>query len=372
VGWASVGLLGIVLIAARWRPAGMLLLGPKVALASETAAEAIALAGSATGDPLQTSDLVTRLAFVSRLPEPRHVHARVERLDGEQRACIAVPALSSVAYGLRVPRDGELRLGFALPEGATQALVFQAQVQGHTLLEQVLVPEQAGTWHDAVLDLRPYGGASPAGGALAQLTLSVRPADLPPALAADDDGQPAAGLLPVAALWAAPHITSARSWLLPDPLPEPPAYILEAGFVEPGSAPSPAEIELRGADVEFLPEQGSHGALRVTLYWRARKRLYIPYTVFVHVLDEQGEIRGQWDSEPLGGAYPTDVWPVDGIDGRSIIGDSYLIPTDGPLPPGAQLAVGLYEVTTRTRLEAYGRDGTRWAGDQVLVQIDDR
>jgi hypothetical protein len=370
-GWALVGLLGIVLIAARWRPAGMLLFGPKIVLAGEEAAVAVDSVGSVAGDARQTSDLVTRLAFVSRLPEPRHVHARVERLDGEQRACIAVPALSSIAYGLRVPRDGELRLGFALPEGATQALVFQVQVQGHTLLEQVLGPDQAGAWHDAVLDLRPYGGASPAGGALAHLTLSVRPADLPAAIAAEEAGQPAAGLLPVAALWAAPHLTSARSWLLPEPLPEPPSYVLEAGFVEPGSAPSPAEIELLGADVELLPEQGTHGALRVTLYWRARRRLYVPYTVFVHLLDAQGEIRGQWDSEPLSGTYPTDVWPVDGIDGRTIIRDSYLVPADGPLPPGARLAVGLYEVTTRTRLAAYDVNGTRLPEDQVLVQIDD-
>ena len=374
-GWALVGLLGIVLLAARWRPAGMFLLGPKVVLASETAASAVsgvvASVEPAPGDALQTVDLVTRLAFVSRLPEPRHVHARVERLDGEQRACIAVPAPSSVAYGLRVPRDGELQLGFALPEGATGPVVFQVQVQGHTLLEEVLDPDQAGVWHDAVLDLRPYGGASPAGGALAQLTLSVRPADLPPALVAEGEGPPAAGLLPAAALWAAPHITSARSWLLPDPLPEPPAYVLQAGFVEPGSAPSPVEIELLGADVERLPEQGAHGALRVTLYWRARRRLYVPYTVFVHLLDEQGEIRGQWDSEPLGGTYPTDVWPVDGIDGRSIIRDSYLVPADGPLPPGAQLAVGLYELTTRTRLAAYGQDGTRLAGDRVLVDMEE-
>ena len=38
-----------------------------------------------------------------------------------------------------------------------------------------------------------------------------------------------------------------------------------------------------------------------------------PYTVFVHVLDTRDEIQGQWDSEPLGGTYPTDVWPTGAV-----------------------------------------------------------
>ena len=137
----------------------MLLLGPKIALASE-AASAPAAAGSRSDRAV--SDLVARLAFVSRAPEPRHVQAR------ERRAVIAVPAPSAISYGLRVPQDGELRLGMALPEETTQSILFQVQVQGQILLEQALEPTQAGVWHDVVLDLRPYGGASPAGGALAQ------------------------------------------------------------------------------------------------------------------------------------------------------------------------------------------------------------
>jgi hypothetical protein len=349
----------------------MLLLGPRVTLASEAAAAPVSHVSErdleARGG-LQTSDLVARLAFVSRQPEPRHVQARVERLDGVQRACIAVPAPSSVAYGLRVPHDGELRLGLALPKGATQSIVFQVQAQGHTLLERVLSPAEAGTWHDLVLDLRPYGGASPAGGALAQVTLSARPADLPPALAAPAERPPPAGALPVAALWAAPRVTSKRSWLLAEPLPEPPDYPLATGFGGTGSAP---DIRLLGADVESLPGQGTHGALRVTLYWRALRPLHIPYTVFVHLLDGAGDFRGQWDSEPLAGSYPTDVWPVEGVDGRPIIRDSYLVPADGDLPRDAQLAIGLYHLATRTRLPAFAEDGTHLAGDMVLLPLDE-
>jgi hypothetical protein len=363
---ALIGLLLVVLIAFRWRPAGMLLLGPKVTLGGGAAAAPLV---DKPAPALAVRDFVARLAFVSRQPRPHQVHARLERLDGEQRAVVAVPAPSAVSYGLRVPHDGELRLGLALPEDATESIVFQVQAQGHTLLERVLDPAQAGTWHDVVLDLRPYGGASPAVGALAQLTLSVRPADLPPALVPSFDGQPAGGPLPVAALWAAPRVTSARSWLLPDPLPEPPAYPVQAGFGGTDGAP---DVELLGVDVEPLPGQGTHGAVRVTLYWRALRHLYTPYTVFVHLLDGQGELLGQWDSEPLGGTYPTDVWAPEGVDGRRIIRDHYQVPADGPLPPGAQLAIGLYDVTTRTRLPSYDANGMRLADDRVLVTIDDR
>ena len=344
----------------------MLLLGPKITLEEETAALPAAPASTAN---LAVRDLTAHLAFVSRQPEPRHVQARVERLDGEQRACIAVPAPSAVSYGLRVPPDGELRLGLALPEGATQPILFEVQAQGHTLLERVLSPAEAGTWHDVTLDLRPYGGASPAGGALAQVTLSARPADLPPALAADAEGPPAAGPLPVAALWAAPRLTSARSWLLPDPLPDPPAYPIEARLGSDGETP---EVELRGADVAWLPDQGAHGMLRVTLYWRALRPMQVPYTVFVHLLDGQGELHGQWDSEPLSGVYPTDVWPVEGVDGRRIVRDVYLVPADGPLPPGAQLAIGMYDVATRTRLPAYDAAGARLPDDRMILRMDDR
>jgi hypothetical protein len=363
--FALSGLLLGAAIAFRWRPAGMLLLGPKVSLAREPATEPASLV---LGQDLAVRDLVARAAFVTRQPEPRQVHARVERLDGVQRACIAVPAPSAVSFGLRVPRDGKLRLGLALPEDATQPMAFQVQAQGHTLLETVLAPNQAGTWNDVVLDLRPYGGASPAGGALAQLTLSVRPADVPPALAAPSEGPPPARALPVAALWAAPQVTSGRNWLLPDPLPDPPEVPLNVRFGGQSGAP---DLELLGVDVEAVSGQGTHGALRVTLYWRALRPVHIPYTVFVHLLDSAGETRGQWDSEPLGGTYPTDVWLVEGVDGRRVIRDSYLVPSDGVAPAGAQLAIGLYDVKTRTRLPAFGTDGERLADDRVLVELDD-
>ncbi len=121
-----------------------------------------------------TRDLLSRLAFVTRKPEPRHVRTQLVALEGVQRACIAVPATSQVIHGLRVPFDAELRLGMALPEGVTQALAFQVQVEGNALLEHTLTPTEGGRWHDVTLDLHPYGSRQvrlalithPAGGGL--------------------------------------------------------------------------------------------------------------------------------------------------------------------------------------------------------------
>jgi len=48
--------------------------------------------------------------------------------------------------------------------------------------------------------------------------------------------------------------------------------------------------------------------LTLTLYWRALTEMDEPYTVFTHLLAPDGSMAGQWDSHPVGGAYPTDLW----------------------------------------------------------------
>ena len=310
---------------------------------------------------LAVRDLVARLAFVDREPEPRQVHAALVELAGRRRACLAVPACSQVSYGLRVPYDGELLTGFALPTDVARASVFQVQVAGHTLLERTLTADEAGIWHDVTLDLRPYAGS------LVYMTLSTRPADVPLGFEEPGDRPPPGGLLPVAGLWAASQVVSERSWLHTYPLIKPPQQAQVARFGEQaGSGP---EIELLGADTEWLsPSRGAHphGALRVTLYWRALRPVDVPYTVFVHALDAKGEIQGQWDSEPLGGAYPTDVWPT-GV----VVRDVYTVPVaEGASPDGYGLAVGLYEWATMVRLPAYDESGAPWPDGRVLLTIE--
>jgi hypothetical protein len=158
--WIAVALGGIGLLAAgmivlRWDVFGMLGLGRSVRLAPAPIVQSSSLPiPQSSNPPASVRDLVARLAFVDREPESRHVQAGLIELAGRRRACLAVPARSQVTYGLRVPFDGELRLGFALPETAAQAILFEVQVAGHALLGRALDAHEAGTWYDVTLDLR--------------------------------------------------------------------------------------------------------------------------------------------------------------------------------------------------------------------------
>lgn len=358
IGSTLVGLLLAGAIAFRWDVAGMIGLGRKVTLVENV--------GSSEHKPGPSiRDLTTRLAFVERKPEPRQVSTRFVTLEGRRRACIAVPANAQITYGLRPPFDGELRLGMALPDGATQPLTFQVQVAGAVLLERTLTPAESGRWHDVTLAL-PYAGL------LTHLTLTTHPAGLPLEFTSAPGGGPApGGPLPVAGLWADTHVMSARSWLSAYPPAEPPQVTQVAHFGQP-----PA-IELLGYDVTngcaaSTTAQGTQKdpplRLRLTLYWRALRPVHVPYTVFVHLLDERGDIRGQWDSQPLGGTYPTDVWPAD-----VVIRDEVVVVSNGEgAPPGeVRLAVGLYKWDTLERLPAYDEKGEPWPDGRVLLAPPD-
>ena len=96
--------------------------------------------------------------------------------------------------------------------------------------------------------------------------------------------------------------------------------------------------------------------LQLTLYWQALDPLESDYTVFVHLLDEAGQIRGQGDGPPVGGFQPTAFW-----DPGEVIIDGHSVTIDTDAVPGTyRLAVGLYLPSSGQRLE--GSDG-----DHVLL-----
>jgi len=102
--------------------------------------------------------------------------------------------------------------------------------------------------------------------------------------------------------------------------------------------------------------------LRLVLYWETLAPLEKSYTVFTHLLDPQGVLRGQKDAPPLAGTYPTDLWQV----GEQIV-DSYDIPLDPAAPPGDYvLEVGLYEWPQNQRLPVTDPGG-RAVGDHLIL-----
>lgn len=103
-----------------------------------------------------------------------------------------------------------------------------------------------------------------------------------------------------------------------------------------------------------LPERVRAGeSLGFTLYWEASGATERPYTVFVHVRDQEGRVVAQADGQPLDGEYPTDLW-----DPGEVIPDTHVVPGVADLPAGTYFIVtGLYSVESGARLPVWDAGG---------------
>ena len=114
---------------------------------------------------------------------------------------------------------------------------------------------------------------------------------------------------------------------------------------------------LTGYDLASAETQPG-GALDLTLHWQALTSTDRAYTVFVHLLDEAGNVKGYGDSEPGGGTYPTTGW----LTGE-YLADRHTVTLAPDTPAGTyRLAVGLYDPVTGERLKT--PDGA----DQVVLE----
>jgi 4-amino-4-deoxy-L-arabinose transferase-like glycosyltransferase len=122
------------------------------------------------------------------------------------------------------------------------------------------------------------------------------------------------------------------------------------------------QIEFHGYSLESAQVEPG-GLLHLTLYWRARQRMMVSYTVFTHLLGEEGDIWGQRDNTPMKGTYPTTGW----VEGE-VITDEYEIAVKSDAPPGEhQIEVGMYDAATGQRLPIFDEGGTRLPGDRILL-----
>jgi hypothetical protein len=104
--------------------------------------------------------------------------------------------------------------------------------------------------------------------------------------------------------------------------------------------------------------------IHLTLYWRALARLDQDYTVFTHLLDSDGLMWEQMDSQPLCGFLPTSIWPV----GRVMV-DHYEFVVAPNTPPGEyRVEVGMYLLETMERLPALDEEGIRLPEDRILLE----
>jgi len=126
------------------------------------------------------------------------------------------------------------------------------------------------------------------------------------------------------------------------------------------------QVELMGYDVEE-GEVEVGGRVQLTLYWRGLAQTERDYTVFTHLVDEEGRIWAQQDNEPLQGSYPTSFW-----DEGEIVKDEYDLVVDGDALLGEYLLeVGMYLAETGERLPVYSIDG-ELLGDRIFLPSEVR
>lgn len=103
--------------------------------------------------------------------------------------------------------------------------------------------------------------------------------------------------------------------------------------------------------------------LRVRLCWQSPTALNASYTVFVHLLDSQGQMCAGHDGIPVNGLRPTNSWLQ-----REVITDDHDLTVPQDAGPGRYtLEVGLYEAQSGQRLPAYDSHGKRLQDDRILL-----
>lgn len=124
--------------------------------------------------------------------------------------------------------------------------------------------------------------------------------------------------------------------------------------VTPLGLPFGEAIRLQGYS---LPQRelGPGEIVQLTLVWEAKRPLETRYKVFIHLLNAEGMLVAQRDSEPVGNLAPTTGWPV----GERIV-DRHGIFLPQNLPAGEyQLLVGLYDAANpNARLPIETAEGT--------------
>jgi hypothetical protein len=86
--------------------------------------------------------------------------------------------------------------------------------------------------------------------------------------------------------------------------------------------------------------------LRASLSWRSLQPTDNDYTIFLHLVDANGSVWAQHDSQPAGGSRPTSSWEA----GEEIT-DHHGLALPADIPAGDyDLTLGLYDATTGERL----------------------
>lgn len=134
----------------------------------------------------------------------------------------------------------------------------------------------------------------------------------------------------------------------PSPAPQVP---LEADFE--------GQVRLLGYSLACEPP---YAPCTVRLYWQAATTPDASYTVFVHLVGQEGRAVAQHDGLPEGGFYPTNAWQVG-----ETIEDEHSLTIAADVPTGDYpLVAGLYLLETGQRLQVIDASGLP-VGDSVTL-----
>jgi hypothetical protein len=105
-------------------------------------------------------------------------------------------------------------------------------------------------------------------------------------------------------------------------------------------------------------------SLSVTLYWSPSIPINEDWTVFVHLVDQAGQLWSQDDSQPRDSTYPTSLW----AEGE-VIADVHELTLPADLPAGTyEIRVGMYRLETVERLPVVDPSGDRQPGDTAVLE----
>ncbi|MCI0477150.1 MAG: hypothetical protein L0Y55_12955, partial [Anaerolineales bacterium] len=118
-------------------------------------------------------------------------------------------------------------------------------------------------------------------------------------------------------------------------------------------------------DVEIVQPRIKRGDVLIALlHWHASGEMDRNYTVFVHLVDAQGNLIAGYDDQPRKGTAPTSRWTRYAPVVDPII---MPIPTDAPLGDAYRLQIGLYYLPTMQRLTIVDAQGQP-LGDALTLQ----
>jgi hypothetical protein len=278
------------------------------------------------------NDLSSDLWTAERLPEERFV---VNDMIADLPA-IHVPGDSTLAYNIDVPPGSRFRVGLiGKGEGAFRAAVNIGAESVYTDDILAAADLDAADIQWVEVDLSPWSG---------------QPVLLALQTEANNDA--------LEGWWVMPQIETKSEWLLTD-------TALQAADIETANYLFDDLLELQG--FKMVPNSLKAGdPAQVTLYWRLVQETDAYAKVFVHLINEQGQLVAQDDGQPVNDTYPIPLWQPG-----AIIADEHTLQLPVDLATGTYaLAVGLYDPTSLQRWNVKGQDGQIVRDGSALLTRD--